>query len=107
MEIKGILEQVLPDLNDSFAQSVAPDLKTIKDLKSRLKENIEKNLDDDYKKRLHDKIIDHFVEKTKLTVPKSMVESFLQNLFENEKKNFLAEVKNMTLNNQVFKTIKK
>ena len=99
MEIKGILEQVLPDLNDSFAQSVAPDLKTIKDLKSRLKENIEKNLDDDYKKRLHDKIIDHFVEKTKLTVPKSMVESFLQNLFENEKKN----PKNQNIDEKDFK----
>ena len=99
MEIKGVLEQVLPELNDSFAKSVAPDLKTVEDLKSRLKENIEKNLDDDYKKRLHDKIIDYFVDKTKLEVPKSMVESFLQNLFENEKKNS----KNQDINEKEFK----
>ena len=99
MEIKGVLEQVLPELNDSFAKSVAPDLKTVEDLKFRLKENIEKNLDDDYKKRLHDKIIDYFVDKTKLEVPKSMVESFLQNLFENEKKNS----KNQDINEKEFK----
>tara|TARA_B100000131_G_scaffold323227_1_gene380660 strand:- start:2027 stop:3316 length:1290 start_codon:yes stop_codon:yes gene_type:complete len=99
MEIKGVLEQVLPELNNSFAKSVAPDLKTVEDLKSRLKENIEKNLDDDYKKRLHDKIIDYFVDKTKLEVPKSMVESFLQNLFENEKKNS----KNQDINEKEFK----
>ena len=87
MEIKGVLEQVLPELNDEFAKSVAPDIKSIKDLRLRLKENIEKNLDEDYKKRLHDKIIDYFTDKTKLVVPKSMVDSFLENLFENEKNN--------------------
>ena len=32
----------------------------------------EKNLDDDYKKRLNDKIIDYFTDKTKLVVPKSI-----------------------------------
>ena len=99
MEIKRIEEQVLPELNDEFAQSVAKDLKSIDDLKLRLKENIEKNLDDDYKKRLHDKIIDYFIEKTKLEVPKSMTESFLENLFENEKKN----PKNKDINEKDFK----
>ena len=99
MEIKGVVDQVLPDLNDEFAKSVAPDLKSVDDLKSRLKENIEKNLDDDYKKRLNDKIIDYFTEKIKLTVPKSMVESFLENLFENEKQN----PKSQNLNEKDFK----
>ena len=101
MEIKGILEQVLPELNDDFAKSIAPDLKSLKDLKLRLKENIEKNLDDDYKKRLNDKIIDYFTDKTKLVVPKSMVGNFLENLLENEKQN--PKNKNQTIDEKDFK----
>ncbi len=101
MEIKGILEQVLPELNDDFAKSIAPDLKSLKDLEARLKENIEKNLDDDYKKRLNDKIIDYFTSKTKLAVPKSMVDSFLENLLENEKQN--PKNKNQTIDEKEFK----
>ena len=88
-------------LNDDFAKSIAPDLKSLKDLKSRLKENIEKNLDDDYKKRLNDKIIDYFTDKTKFVVPKSMVGSFLENLFENEKQN--PKNKNQTIDEKDFK----
>ena len=86
MEIKKIEEQILPELNDDFAKAVSPDLKSLKDLKTRLKENIDKNLNDDYEKRLHNKIIDYFVDKTKLEVPDSMLTSFLKNLFEDEKK---------------------
>ena len=86
MEIKKIEEQILPELNDEFVKLVSPDLKTMKDLKSRLKENIIKNLDDDFKKRTHHSIVDYFTDKTKVEVPRSMLDSFLKNLFESEKK---------------------
>jgi len=99
MEIKKIEEQILPELNNDFAQSVAVDIKSLDDLKLRLKENIEKNLNDDFQKRLQDKIVDYFIEKTKINVPKSMVDSFLNNLLENEKKN----PKNKDINEKDFK----
>ena len=86
MDIKKIEEQILPDLNDKFAKSIAPDLKSLKDLKSRLKDNISKNLDNDFEKRYNGKIIDFFIYKTKLNVPNSMLDTFLKNLFEDEKK---------------------
>ena len=56
------------------------------DLKKRLEQNISKNLDDDFEKRLQQKIIDYFTDKTKVDAPKSMLNSFLNNLFESEKK---------------------
>ena len=86
MEIKKIEEQVLPDLNDEFAKTVAPDLNSLNELKSRLKDNIIKNLDDDFEKRSNGKIIDYFVDKTKLEVPTSMLDTFLKNIYEDEKK---------------------
>tara|TARA_B100000427_G_C15179435_1_gene450894 strand:- start:27 stop:629 length:603 start_codon:yes stop_codon:yes gene_type:complete len=86
MEIKKIEKQILPEVNDKFAKSVSPDFKTVKDLEKRLEENISKNLDDDYEKRLQQKIIDYFTDKTKVDAPKSMIDSFLKNLLEAEQK---------------------
>ena len=102
MKIKKIEEQILPELNDKFAQLVSPDLKSLKDLKSKLKENINKNLGEDFKKRLENKIMDYFTDKTKVDAPKSMLESFLKNLFENEKKNKNnSEIKEDDFNKQM------
>ena len=86
VDIKKIEEQVLPDLNDEFAKSVSPDVSSLKDLKEKLNENISKNLDDDFEKRSNSQIIDYFVDKTKIEVPNSMLNTFLKNAFEDEKK---------------------
>ena len=86
MEIKKIEKQVLPEVNDDFAKSVSPDFKNVKDLEKRLEDNISKNLNDDFEKRLQQKIIDYFTDKTKVDAPKSMRDSFLNNLFESERK---------------------
>jgi len=86
LEIKKIEEQVLPKLDSKFAKSINPDFKGIKDLESELEKNITKNLNDDFDKRCNGKIIDYFVDKTKVDVPKSMLDMFLKNMFEDEKK---------------------
>ena len=86
ISIKKIEEQILPELDDKFAKSVSKDFKTLGDLKSQLKDNIQKNLDNDYEKRLQNMIMDHFIKKTKIEAPDSMKETFLNNLLEEEKK---------------------
>jgi len=86
MEIKKIEKQILPEVNDDFAKSVSPDFKNVKDLEKKLEDNISKNLNDDFEKRLQQKIIDYFTDKTKVDAPKSMRDSFLNNLFESERK---------------------
>jgi len=99
VDIKKIEEQVLPELNDDFAKSVSPDIKSLKDLKAKLEDNISKNLDDDFEKRSNSQVIDYFVDKTKLEVPTSMLETFLKNTFEDEKK----KQNNPNLNEEDFK----
>ena len=86
IEIKKIQEQILPELTDDFAKSIPGDFKNVLDLKKELEININNNLKDDFNKRLENKIVDFFVDKTKIDVPDSMLTSFLKNLFENEQK---------------------
>ena len=86
LEIKKIEEQVLPKLDSKFAKSINSDFKGLKDLELEIKKNITKNLNDDFEKRCNGKIIDFFVDNTKLDVPKSMTDMFLKNMYEDEKK---------------------
>ena len=86
LEIKKIEEQVLPKLDSKFAKSINSDFKGLKDLELEIKKNITKNLHDDFEKRCNGKIIDFFVDNTKLDVPKSMTDMFLKNMYEDEKK---------------------
>ena len=86
ISINKVEEQILPDLDDGFATTVSPDLKTLDDLKTQIKDNIQKSIDDDYEKRKRESFISHFVSKTKFKAPESMVNRYLEKFVEEEKK---------------------
>ena len=67
-------------------QKQFPDLKTLSDLKAKLKDNIQKSIDDDYEKRKREELINYFVEKTKLQAPESMVSRYLDKFIEDQMK---------------------
>jgi len=83
--INKIEEQVLPELNDKFIQSVDKNIKTVKDFRKKIKENIQINLDNENKKEFNNKIIEYFIEKTKFTPPQSMVDNYKTYLIEDYK----------------------
>ena len=86
LHIHKVEEQLLPELNDELAKTVSPDLKKLSDLKEKLKDNIQKSIDDDYEKRKREELINYFVEKTKLKAPESMVSRYLDKFIEDQMK---------------------
>ena len=84
IHIHKVEEQVLPELNDNFATTVSPELKSLDELKSKVKDNIQLSLDDDYEKRKRQEFINYFVSKSKLEAPDSMVERYLDKLVEEQ-----------------------
>mgnify|MGYP001433078467 CR=1 FL=1 len=84
IHIHKVEEQVLPELNDDFATTVSPELKSLDELKSKVKDNIQLSLDDDYEKRKRQEFINYFVSKSKLEAPDSMVERYLDKLVEEQ-----------------------
>ncbi|MBV67362.1 MAG: trigger factor [Candidatus Marinimicrobia bacterium] len=86
LHIHKVEEQLLPELNDELAKTVSPDLKKLSDLKQKLKDNIQKSIDDDYEKRKREELINYFVEKTKLKAPESMVSRYLDKFIEDQMK---------------------
>ena len=85
VKLNKIEEQILPDINDEFAQSIDKDLKTVKDFRARIKDNIQINLDNENVKEFNNKIIEYFIEKTKLDVPQSMIDNYKTYLIEDYK----------------------
>ena len=85
VKINKIEEQVLPDINDEFVQSIDKNLKTVKDFRVRIKENIQINLDNENTKEFNNKIIEYFLEKTKLDVPQSMIDNYKTYLIDDYK----------------------
>ena len=85
--IHKVEEQILPDLNDGFAVTVSSELKTLDQLKAKLKDNIQKSIDDDYEKRKREAFINHFVSNSKFKAPESMVSRYLEKFVEEQTKN--------------------
>jgi len=85
IRINKIEEQVLPEINDELASLVDKNISTLKDLKEKLKKNIQINLDNENKKEYNEKIIDFFSDKTKFEPPSSMVENYKKILIEDYK----------------------
>ena len=85
VKINKIEEQVLPDITDKFVMQVDPELKKVKEFKSKVRENIQLNLNNENVKEFHNKIVEYFIEKTKCDVPLSMVENYKKYLIEESK----------------------
>jgi len=86
ISVHKVEEQILPDLNDDFATTVSPELKTLDQLRDKLKKNIQHSIDDDYEKRKREEFINYFVTKTKFSAPESMINRYLEKLVEEQSK---------------------
>ena len=86
--INKIEEQILPEENNDFAKLVDPKVKDINELKAKIKDNIQENLNNENKKELNNKIVDYFIEKTKMETPDSIVENYKKQLIEQYKEQY-------------------
>lgn len=85
VKIKKIEEQVLPELNDDFVKMVDEEAETMDQLREKIKLSIQKNLEDEHSKAKQNAIIAHFVKKSKLEAPDSMLKHYLDHLIEDMK----------------------
>ena len=83
--VHKIEEQTIPKLDDKFANTVEPGLKTLKELKDKINNNISQSFENEHKKAVNNAIIDYFVGKTKFDAPESMIQNYLDHVIENNK----------------------
>ncbi len=87
IDIHKVEEQILPEVGDDFAKTVSPELKSLSELKEKLKESIQNSIDDDYEKRKREEIINYFITKSKFSPPESMIKRYVDKLIEEQEAN--------------------
>ncbi len=78
--INQVAERILPDLDDAFARQADPTAENVDQLRQNLRQRIQVSLERESEQRLTREIADHFVRGTKVEVPASMYESYLDNV---------------------------
>jgi trigger factor len=78
VEILGIKEKKLPELNDDFAKETAGEnagIATLEELRKKLRENMEAAKEQQQKSQAQEKILDEIVKQHDFPVPEALVES--------------------------------
>jgi len=88
VKVLEVKEEKLPELDDSFAKTVTPDLETLDLLKERIAKNMRIELEQKSRVNFEEKVVDTLVKKSELEFPpvmldtqiKLMVNEYLQQL---------------------------
>jgi trigger factor len=78
-------EEVLPELNDEFAQSFGENFPTLDSLKKKINENITLDKEQKLREKRRTAIMEKLVSETKVDVPDVIVEGELQNMLSQMK----------------------
>ncbi|MFL2664711.1 MAG: trigger factor [Dehalococcoidia bacterium] len=88
VEIFSVKEKVLPNLDDKFVSSIAQDISTVKEFKSRIKQNLKLRSEENLKRILEDKILDYMIGNSKFEISPMIIEQSANNSMEEQEKQF-------------------
>ncbi len=84
VKIKEIKEKILPALDDEFAKDLG-DYASLEELKSRIKQDIQREKEGVLEHRLKDSLVDQLLEQTSFELPESLVEEQAKGLVSDTK----------------------
>jgi len=82
MSVTAVKERQLPDLDDELAQDVSEDLKTLDDLKKKVKADLKERAEGKLRSMTINRITDALVDGAEIDVPKSMVDADLEHTWQ-------------------------
>ncbi len=83
IKLNELKKRELPEVDDDFAQDVKEEYKTVADLRNGVKADLEKELEETLKRRKQEALMKALIEKTTISVPKSMIDVTLENDWSN------------------------
>jgi trigger factor len=85
--VKAVKERILPALNDEFAKSTGQS-ETALELKLKIREQLTQQKTDERNRGYKSQVIQQMCDKNQVTLPKAMVQEYLDNVVENFKKQY-------------------
>ena len=86
VSVKEVKEKLMPDIDDAFAQNVTADVKSLEELKDRIREDLQREEDAKHKQDVQEKIIDKIIEANTFEVPEAMVNNYLTSIVEEDRR---------------------
>jgi len=86
-EVKG---QDLPPADEDFVKKVAPDITTLKDLKARIKKNLETSARQQASNEFEIKLLDELVGKSRLEYPPQLLDMEIEKMIEGQLRHWKA-----------------
>ena len=93
VKVYDIQAIVLPELNDEFANKVAPDLKTLDLLKERIEKNMRIEREQNADARFEEKVVESLIDISKLEYPPIMIDMESQGLINEYKEQLQTSCK--------------
>jgi trigger factor len=93
-DVQAIKEKKLPELNDEFVKEAAGDnaeLKTLDELRAKLRESIEASRDHQQKTQAQDRILEQITKSHDFPVPEALIESQMDTRLERMIRTFAAQ----------------
>jgi trigger factor len=84
IKVKEIKKSILPELNDDFVASLDSDVKTIKDLKEKLNDDVITKLVEDQKNAYREDIINFFIAKSEMEFPEMLIEKEIDRIIDQQ-----------------------
>lgn len=82
IDLKGISERVLPELDDEFVKSLNLEPKTVSELRAEITKNLEKSIEKNKESETHAAILEEIVSKNEFKVPQVMIDNEIHNLLQ-------------------------
>jgi trigger factor len=83
--VKEVKEKKLPEIDDELAKDVG-DYETLQQLKDNIRENLEKQVEENANQGLSNRIMDEVIKSNPIELPDYIIENFLEAFIENIKK---------------------
>ena len=84
VHLKEVKREILPELDDDFARQAGEGFPSLKALRSRIEEDLQRALDEEAEHRYHDQILEALVARTQLEYPPVLVERETERLLREQ-----------------------
>jgi len=86
VSVKEVKEKLMPEIDDAFARKVSSEVKSLEDLKDRIREDLQREEDGKHEHDVQEKIIDKIIEANTFEVPDAMVDNYLTSIVEEDRR---------------------
>tara|TARA_B100001142_G_scaffold330139_1_gene396510 strand:+ start:17085 stop:18473 length:1389 start_codon:yes stop_codon:yes gene_type:complete len=84
IKIKEIKKSILPELDDEFVASLESGVKTVKELKEKLKTDVVAKLEEDRKSAYREDIINFFIAKSEMEFPEMLIDREIDRMIDQQ-----------------------